>query len=75
MDAQQQITELQDLVQRLVRESGNHHDFDACAWVTTWIRQPNPALGHTAPVDLLQTPDGYEKVRTVLLRMQSGAYC
>lgn len=69
------IIALQDLVQRLVRESGAPTDFDAHAWVTAWIREPHPALGNTAPLDVLDTPNGYEKVRTLLLRMQSGAHC
>lgn len=72
---QLQIIALRNLVQRLVRESGNPQDFDASAWVTAWIREPNPALGNIAPVQLFQTPNGCEKVRTLLLRMQSVAYC
>lgn len=66
--------QLLELVQQLVRESGDPRGFDAAAWLMAWMQQPNPALGHVTPAAFLERPQGFERVRVLLLRMQSGAY-
>lgn len=66
--------ELARLIGQLVYESGDPHGFDPTAWVTDWVRHPVPALGWRKPIELLTTPEGFEAVRKVILRMQTGAY-
>jgi hypothetical protein len=61
-------------VQRIVRESGRGEGFDATRWLSDWLSLPVPALGDQAPADVLQTPGGLQTVRTLLARMQSGAF-
>jgi uncharacterized protein (DUF2384 family) len=69
------ISELHDLVQRIVQESGDPREFDASEWLSRWLGEPHPAVSNMAPSELLQMPHGYEQVRALLSRMQSGAYC
>ena len=66
--------ELEELVERIVRESGNPRDFNAREWVGRWIATPKGALGGRRPRDLLGTESGRTAVRQLLERMQSGAY-
>ena len=63
------------LVKRLVLESGNPSGFSAEDWVSAWVREPLPALGGKTPIASLKEPGGLDRVRTILLRIQSGAYC
>ena len=65
---------LEELVQRIVEESGNSKGFDASAWLGTWINEANPALGGKQPASYLDTMTGQALVRQLLLRSQSGAY-
>jgi uncharacterized protein (DUF2384 family) len=74
MNHTDQVNELAALVQRMVRESGNPNGFDAQAWVLGWLNEPLPALGGRPPSEVLKEPDGFERISTVLARMQSGAY-
>lgn len=39
-----------------------------------WALTPNRTIGGVAPVTLLGTVDGAERVRTILLRMEHGVY-
>jgi len=66
--------ELLVVVNALVAESGIAKDFDARAWLSAWLQKENPALGNVTPLAFLAEPGGVEVVRTLLLRMQSGAY-
>jgi hypothetical protein len=70
-----ELTCLHELVRRLVQESGNPEGFDVSAWLNAWVREPHPALGNIAPLELLRTSGGYERVRALFMRMQSGAFC
>jgi uncharacterized protein (DUF2384 family) len=70
----EQVAALQDTVERMVRESGNPAGFDAQQWLRHWMSQPVAALGNRVPADVLGEPDGFDRVHTCLLRMQSGAY-
>lgn len=62
------------LVQRVVNESGDPVGFDARAWTTRWLRRRIPALGGACPAEYMATPDGRALVKTLIKRMQSGAY-
>lgn len=73
MTLDQDIAVLATLVQRMAEESGRLKDFDSRAWLDQWLVQFVPALGNRRPLDVLDEPDGLESVRSVLLRMQSGA--
>lgn len=61
-------------VQTMVQESGNPVDFDAAAWLSTWMSSPVPALDGGRPLDLMDTMTGQELVSQLLSQMQSGAY-
>jgi putative toxin-antitoxin system antitoxin component (TIGR02293 family) len=37
-----------------------------------WLHQPNLAIDDRAPIDLLQTPDGCDRVKNLLLRIKYG---
>ena len=65
---------LEELVHRIVEESGNSKGFDASAWLGAWINEANPALGGEKPASYLDTMTGQALVRQLLLRSQSGAY-
>ena len=69
-----EIEQLVDIVQQLIRESGDIQNFDARNWLRTWLQAPVPALGWSTPLEVLDRPGGFDRVRTLLLRIQSGAY-
>ncbi|MBZ0222181.1 MAG: DUF2384 domain-containing protein [Dokdonella sp.] len=48
--------------------------FDAARWVGRWIREPQPALGNKAPIEVMDTPSGRASVLRILGAAQSGAY-
>lgn len=75
MPSDTDIAELELIVTLIVRESGHPEGFDAKRWLDRWLTDPLPATGGRRPVDVLDDPGGLELLRTVLLRMQSGAYC
>lgn len=68
------FTELSALVQKMVNESGNPHEFDASTWLKCWMSTPLPALGGETPEGHCNRPGGYARVRQLLLAAQSGAY-
>ncbi len=68
------VDELVQLVDRLVHESGDPEEFDPKEWVEEWIRRPVPALGWKRPIEQLDTPAGFDEIKRIILRMQSGAY-
>lgn len=74
MPLQQHLDELERLVAQIVQESGRPDGFDARQWVERWISEPLPAFAGERPLDVLARPGGLERVRTALLRIQSGAY-
>lgn len=61
-------------VQAMVERSGNPIGFDAAAWVTEWLNHPLPALNGRLPLDLLDTPEGFDVVQNILKAIESGAY-
>jgi uncharacterized protein (DUF2384 family) len=70
MLTQKDRAELTDMVETMVRESGNPAGFDSERWMSEGV----PALVDRRPADLVGTPEGFERVKAVLLRIQSGAY-
>lgn len=61
-------------VQAMVEESGDGDGFDAKAWTARWLKEPLPAFGGAAPIEMMDTMEGQALVSAVLARMQSGAY-
>lgn len=49
-------------------------DFDAAAWLATWLREPLPALGGEKPIKLLDTMEGQLLISRTLSQIGSGAY-
>jgi uncharacterized protein (DUF2384 family) len=74
MSPDKDLRELERVVARIVQESACARGFDAHQWMEKWMSEPLPALAGERPLDILAQPGGLEKVRTVLLRMQSGAF-
>lgn len=68
------LAQLVGTVQRVVDESGDAEGFDAPRWTADWLSQPCPALNGQPPCLLLDTADGRELVRRLILQAQSGAY-
>ena len=61
-------------VEAMMQESGGPEGFDATAWMSRWLREPVPALGGVAPVELMDTMQGQALVSRTLSQMQSGVY-
>lgn len=68
------VQALEELVRRLIEESGTSKGFDASAWLGAWINEANPALGGEKPASYLDTMTGQTLVKQLLLRSQSGAF-
>lgn len=68
------VAKLVGQLQAIVEESGDPAGFDPRAWISTWLREPLPALGGARPLDLLDTMEGQALVSDALARVQSGAY-
>lgn len=68
------LTELVELLTRMVAESGDPAGFDAAAWTARWVDSPVPALGGQRPRDVMATPEGRALVLRLLHSMQSGAF-
>jgi hypothetical protein len=58
----------------LVKESGNKEPFDAAAWVDSWLRRPNHALGGAAPELYMNTPEGVALLSRLIGAMAAGTY-
>lgn len=69
------VAALAAVAQRIVSESGDPAGFDAHAWTMGWIQRSVPALGGARPADYMGTAEGRALLETLILRMQSGAYC
>ena len=74
MRVEDSVRQLQGLVDRIVAESGNPSGFDSARWVSEWIEKPNAALGGRLPREFFEEAGGLERVRSLLVRMQSGAF-
>lgn len=68
------VAKLVGQLEAILEESGDLTGFDARAWISTWLREPLPALGGARPLDLLDTMEGQSLVSNALARVQSGAY-
>lgn len=68
------LSELEQLVERIVCESGNMDGFNPRGWLKSWLARPTPALGGKRPNEFLRTDAGRIEVRLLIERMQSGAY-
>lgn len=47
------LGELEQLVEKIVRESGSPEGFDARSWLKAWLTRPTPALGGKRPDEFL----------------------
>jgi hypothetical protein len=65
---------LTEQLQAMLEQSGNPQGFDARAWLSTWLREPLPALGGLRPLDLQDTLEEQALVSDAFARIQSGAY-
>lgn len=74
MIVDESVRRLQTLVDRMVAESGSREEFDGERWLSGWLQGPIPALGGRCPREELKEQGGFERVRNLLSRMQSGAY-
>jgi putative toxin-antitoxin system antitoxin component (TIGR02293 family) len=64
-----------DQVARLLRVKVYAREvFEDAAMADAWLNEPNPALGHQVPVELLVTDEGTRAVETVLRRIDYGDY-
>ncbi len=68
------VAKLVGQLQAILEESGDPKGFDARAWISSWLREPLPALGGARPLDMLDTMEGQALVSDALARIQSGAY-
>lgn len=46
--------------------------FEDNEYAKTWLREPNMATGDRPPIELLDTKEGFEVVKNLLLRIQYG---
>lgn len=74
MTRDEQLRALRADVSKMVAESGDANGFDVDAWLGLWLEQPVPALGGRTPSVLLTEENGFDLVRSTLMRMQSGTY-
>ncbi|KYP10311.1 MAG: hypothetical protein A0129_13505 [Limnobacter sp. CACIAM 66H1] len=49
-------------------------NFDHGRWLSSWMEEPNPALGYLDPKELLNTYDGQAKVLNLLCAILHGVY-
>jgi hypothetical protein len=74
MDRDAFKSELVLLVEQIVQESGRPNELDTSRWIEEWFHQAIPALGSRPPSDFLNSDEGRELIRSLIKRMQSGAY-
>lgn len=68
------LAKLVGQLEAMLEEAGAPAGFDAPAWMSTWLREPLPALGGSKPIELLDTIEGQALVSRALSQIQSGAY-
>ena len=68
------LAKLVGQLEDMVEESGEAGGFNAPEWLSSWLRQPLPALGGVNPIDLLDTMEGQALVSRTLAQIQSGAF-
>ncbi|WP_083438983.1 MbcA/ParS/Xre antitoxin family protein [Herbaspirillum autotrophicum] len=67
-------SQLLKLVETMVSQSAQGHTFDASYWLNDWLKSPVPALGNRCPIEFLDTAEGRYLVRTLITRMDGGAF-
>lgn len=68
------VATLINLVQQLVEDSGEPAGFDAADWLGAWLFEEEQELGGLLPASLLDTFEGRDLLKNLLLTAQSGAY-
>lgn len=68
------LVKLVGQLEAMIEESGDPQGFDAPKWLSTWLREPSPAMGGVKPIDLLDTMEGQAMVSQALAQIQSGAF-
>lgn len=68
------LAKLVGQLESMIEESGDPEGFDAPEWLSTWLREPLPALSGVKPIDLLDTMEGQAMVSQALAQIQSGAF-
>ena len=68
------LAKLVGQVEAMVQDSGDPDGFDAREWLSTWLREPLPALGGVRPISLLDTIEGQTLVSRTLSQIQSATF-
>ncbi|MGH9851923.1 MAG: type II RES/Xre toxin-antitoxin system antitoxin [Blastocatellia bacterium] len=64
-----------DRLYRVARVAALAEDmFGSPAAVESWLKEPNPALGHVTPLSLMDTDEGTQTVTDILGRIEHGVY-
>jgi putative toxin-antitoxin system antitoxin component (TIGR02293 family) len=61
-------------LEAMIDEAGDPTGFDARSWISRWLTEPLPALGHAKPIDYMDTMEGQNLVSQKLAQISSGAY-
>jgi putative toxin-antitoxin system antitoxin component (TIGR02293 family) len=64
-----------DRLYRVARVAALAEDvFGSPAAAESWLKEPNPALGHVTPLSLMNTDQGTQTVTDILGRIEHGVY-
>lgn len=64
-----------DRLYRVARVAAMAEDlFGSPAAAESWLKEPNPALGHVTPLSLMDTDEGTQTVTDILGRIEHGVY-
>lgn len=61
-------------LEAMVEDGADRDEVDLRAWMSRWLTEPLPALGHARPIDFLDTMEGQALVSQKLAQIASGAY-
>lgn len=69
------LDEVKERLQLALQAQGEiPSDFDLNQWLEDWLQRPQPALGGSRPIELLNTRSGVEAICRTLGAAISGAY-
>lgn len=68
------LAKLVGQLESMIEESGDPEGFDAPEWLSTWLREPLPALGGVKPIDFLDTMEGQALLSRTLSQIQSATF-
>jgi len=69
------LNDVKDRLQSALDAGGESPpEFDLDRWLEEWLELPQPALGGSRPIELLNSPEGLTSVRRALGALISGAY-